>query len=94
MDCTVFAASGDKSHSRSRYIYNSVFWVEGSRLVYEITANAFLWKMVRSIVGTLLFYEDKHLPVNQLRNIIASGERNLAGPTAAAAGLFLFRIGY
>ena len=94
MDCTVFAAAGDKSLSRRRYIYNASFWVEGERLIFEITANAFLWKMVRSVVGTFIFYESKALPADELRSIIASGDRSLAGPTAAAEGLFLWKIKY
>lgn len=93
-DCTIFAVPGDKSHSRSRCIFNCVFWYENNRLVFEISANAFLWKMVRSIVGTLLFYEEKNLPGEDLRKMILSGDRSLAGPTAPANGLFLWKIGY
>ena len=94
MDCTVFAVPGDKSLSRSRYIYNSIFWVEGKHLVYEISANAFLWKMVRSVVGTFIFYEKKDLPPEELWEIINSKNRSLAGPTAVPEGLFLYKIGY
>ena len=93
-DCTAFAVPGDKSLSRSRYICNSVFWTEGNRLVYEITANAFLWKMVRSIVGTFLFYEEKDISPNELQKIIESKNRSLAGPTAPAQGLFLWKTEY
>jgi tRNA pseudouridine38-40 synthase len=93
-DCTVFAVPGDKSLSRKRYIYNAVFWAEGKYLVFEITANAFLWKMVRSVVGTILFYEEKNLPCDENKKNITSGDRSLAGPTAPAAGLFLWNIGY
>jgi tRNA pseudouridine38-40 synthase len=93
-DCTVFAVPGDKSLSRNRYIYNSVFWVEGNRMVYEITANAFLWKMVRSVVGTLLFYEDKGVSPIEFEKIISSKDRSLAGPTAPPEGLFLWKVGY
>jgi tRNA pseudouridine38-40 synthase len=93
-DCTVFAVPGDKSLSRKRCIYNAVFWAEGKHVIFEITANAFLWKMVRSVVGTLLFYEEKNLPLDEFKKIITSGDRSLAGPTAPASGLFLWNIGY
>ncbi|MDR0312219.1 MAG: tRNA pseudouridine(38-40) synthase TruA [Treponema sp.] len=93
-DCTVFAVPGDKSHSRKRYIYNTVFWAEGKHIIFEITANAFLWKMVRSVVGTLLFYEEKNISRDKFREIITSKDRSLAGPTAPANGLFLWNIGY
>jgi len=93
-DCTFFAVPGDKSHSRRRHIFNSVFWYEKDRLVYEITANAFLWKMVRSITGTFLFYEEKNLPPPDLLKLIQSGERSKTGPTAPPQGLFLWKCRY
>ncbi|MDR2618900.1 MAG: tRNA pseudouridine(38-40) synthase TruA [Treponema sp.] len=93
-DCTVFAGTGDKSASRNRYISNAVFFIEQNKLVFEITANAFLWKMVRSITGTLLRWEEKNLAPETLGDVIASGSRRLAGPTAPPNGLFLWKIDY
>jgi len=93
-DCSVFAGSGDSSKSRSRYIFNAVFFAEGGRLVFEISANAFLWKMVRSIAGTFLHYEERGAPPELLRDIIASGRRDLAGPTLPPRGLFLWKVDY
>jgi tRNA pseudouridine38-40 synthase len=93
-DCTVFATSTDKSRSRYRYLYNACFFAEKDRLVFEIRANAFLWKMVRSIGGTLLFYEEKKTSLETFRSIISSGKRELAGPTLPPEGLFLWSIEY
>jgi len=93
-DCTIFAGAGDTSKSRSRYISHAAFFTEGSRLVFEISANAFLWKMVRSIVGTFLHYEESGAPPELLRDIIASGSRDRAGPTAPPQGLFLWKVDY
>jgi tRNA pseudouridine38-40 synthase len=99
-DCSIFAASergeepGDASTSRSRYIYHTAFFMEGSRLVFEISANAFLWKMVRSIAGTFLHYEERDTPPELLRDIIASGSRSRAGPTLPPQGLFLWKVDF
>jgi len=93
-DCTIFAGAGDKSKSRSRYITRSYFFVEGDRLVFEISANAFLLNMVRSVAGTLLFYEEKNTPVEKFREIIASKDRSLAGSTLPPQGLFLWKVEY
>ncbi|MDR2477637.1 MAG: tRNA pseudouridine(38-40) synthase TruA [Treponema sp.] len=93
-DCTVFAGSGDSSKSRSRYISRACFFVEGGRMVFEISANAFLWKMVRSIAGTFLYYEERDTFPEKLRDIIAAGERRLAGPTLPPQGLFLWKVDY
>jgi len=93
-DCTVFSAPADKSRSRYRYLDSACFFAEKERLVFEIRANAFLWKMVRSVGGTLLFYEEKKTSPETFRSIISSGKRELAGPTLPPQGLFLWSIEY
>lgn len=93
-DCTFFAGAGDASKSRSRHISRASFWVQGDQLIFEISANAFLWKMVRSVAGTFLHYEKQDAPPEKLRDIIASGDRSLAGPTLPPQGLFLWKIDY
>jgi tRNA pseudouridine38-40 synthase len=98
-DCSLFAAAGDVGASaacvsRSRHISRAAFFVEGPHLVFEISANAFLWKMVRSVAGTLLHYEERGAPPELLRDIIASGRRELAGPTLPPHGLFLWKVEY
>jgi tRNA pseudouridine38-40 synthase len=94
LDCSLFARPGDPSRSRSRYFFNAAFFVQGDSLVFEIQANAFLWKMARSMVGTLLHYEEKGTPPEELKAIVASGNRNLAGPTVPPNGLFLWKVDY
>jgi tRNA pseudouridine38-40 synthase len=93
-DCSIFAVPGDKSISRNRYISGASFFYDRDKLVFEITANAFLWKMVRSVVGTLLYYEEKDLSPAAFADIINSKNRSLAGPTAPPQGLFLWKIDY
>ena len=92
MDFTAFAIPGDKSKSRFRYIANACFFFDRDKLVFEITANAFLWKMVRSIAGTLIRFEEKKLSPSYLREVIESRDRKLTGPTAPPEGLFLWKI--
>ena len=94
IDCATFAASGDASKSTFRYIEHAVFFNEGNKLVFEICANAFLWKMVRSIVGSLLYYEKQGMDKEGFAEIVASCDRKLAGPTAPPEGLFLWSVGF
>ncbi|MDR2798940.1 MAG: tRNA pseudouridine(38-40) synthase TruA [Treponema sp.] len=94
LDCSVFAQSRDPSNSRSRYIFGACFFIQGNMLVFEITANAFLWKMIRSILGTLLHYEEQGLSIEDFKAILRSGDRSLAGPTVPPQGLFLWNIVY
>lgn len=92
LDCTTFAAAGDASPSKFRYIESAVFYPEGDQIVFEIAANAFLWKMVRSIVGSLVFYEAQGRNGAFFKEILEARDRSLAGPTAPPQGLFLWNV--
>jgi tRNA pseudouridine38-40 synthase len=94
IDCTAFAATGDVSQSKFRYIEKAVFFWSGHRLVFEITANAFLWKMVRSIVGSLVQFEREGNNAAFFWDVLESKDRSRAGLTAPASGLFLWHIDY
>lgn len=94
MDCATFAASGDQSKSTFRYIEQAVFFWENDKLVFEIRANAFLWKMVRSIVGSLIYYEKQGMDKEDFAEIVNSKNRKLAGPTAPPNGLFLWSVSF
>jgi len=93
-DCSIFAGAGDTSSSKNRYVYRAYFYAERDSLIFEICANAFLRNMVRSVAGTFLHYEETATPPEKLREIIASGERSLAGPTLPPQGLFLWQVEY
>ena len=89
------AAAGDVSLSFNRYIDNCDFYYDEnnpSLLVFEIEANAFLWKMVRSLTGTFIDLDKKGFGKNDFARILNAQERSLAGPTAPPEGLFLYRI--
>lgn len=94
LDCTTFAAAGDASPSKFRYLESAVFYPEGQQLVFEISANAFLWKMVRSIVGSLIHYEAQGKDAAFFREIVEKKDRSLAGPTAPPQGLFLWNVSF
>ena len=72
-------------------------WLTDDRpgvLVYEITANAFCWQMVRSVVGTLVETgAGRRRPGDVLRTL-HSGDRALAGAVAPPQGLCLWRVDY
>lgn len=94
LDCSAFASAQDKSHSRKRYIYHAAFYPEGDALVFDIAANAFLWRMVRSITGTLIELDDSKKDEREMKKILDSRDRSLAGATAPAKGLFLWSVLY
>ncbi|HEV8051870.1 MAG TPA: tRNA pseudouridine(38-40) synthase TruA [Parachlamydiaceae bacterium] len=60
----------------------------------EIRGNNFLYKMVRNLVGTLLFIGCSKIRNVNLAEILASEDRRQAGITADAKGLFLMKVNY
>ena len=62
--------------------------------MFEISANAFLWRMVRSITGTLLHYEQQNGTKEDFEAVLRSKDRRNAGETAPPQGLFLWSIEY
>ncbi len=94
LDCGAFVAAGDPSEHHFRYIQYAAFYAEGDALVFEIAANAFLWRMVRSIVGTLVELDAEGAPVTAMNEILESRQRSRAGTTAPARGLFLWNVEY
>ena len=94
LDCTAFSAAGDQSKSKSRSIYTAHFFTDQEFLVFEISANAFLWRMVRSITGTLLHYEQQNGTKEDFEAVLRSKDRRNAGETAPPQGLFLWSVEY
>lgn len=92
-DFTTFSSARDESANRFRYVHESSFRWEGELLVYEVAANAFLWRMVRSLVGSMLHYEAARAGA-AMAEALAARDRSLAGPTAPARGLFLWNVEY
>jgi tRNA pseudouridine38-40 synthase len=63
-------------------------------LIFTITANRFLRNMVRAIVGTLIEVGQKKITLDDFKAIIESRDRNKAGKSVPARGLFLEDIKY
>lgn len=63
-------------------------------LKIQITGNHFMYKMVRNLVGTLVFIGCKKLPIHVIYDILNNKKRAFAGMTAPAHGLTLMNINY
>ena len=91
-----FAAFGKPTQGDStvRQVMQAELFIEGSILTFEITANAFLYRMVRNIVGTLLRVGRGELTPVDVANLLAGRDRAATGPPAPARGLSLVRVEY
>lgn len=93
-DFSTFATAGDPSRSKVRRVLSSCFYPEGTFLVFRIAASSFVWKMVRSVLGTMLEYEQHGRTPADLAEALAARDRFRAGTSAPARGLFLERVVY
>ena len=93
-DFKAFAAAKNSTQTTTRTIYSINWKEEGDKIYFEITGNGFLMKMVRNIVGTLIEIGNNKRDIDSIPKILSSKNRNLAGATAAAKGLFLKEVIY
>jgi tRNA pseudouridine38-40 synthase len=66
----------------------------GAQLTFIIEGDGFLYKMCRGIVGTLVQVGQGKIPLAKVENILASRDRRVAGMTAPAHGLVLWKVFY
>jgi tRNA pseudouridine38-40 synthase len=78
-DCTIFEAHWQQ---------------ENDKLIFTISANRFLRNMVRSIVGTLINIGLHKITLADFETIIESKNREKAGFSVPAHGLYLTKIEY
>ncbi|TDD94182.1 tRNA pseudouridine(38-40) synthase TruA [Flavobacterium cellulosilyticum] len=78
-DCTIFDA----------------YWIqENNKLIFTISANRFLRNMVRAIVGTLVNVGMRKITLDDFEAIIKGKNRDKAGFSVPAHGLYLTKIEY
>lgn len=65
-----------------------------NRICIRVKGVAFLYKMVRNIVGTIVYAGSGKIGVDDIVSILASKNRVEAGVTAPAHGLFLHQVVY
>ena len=77
-----------------RVVTDSVWEQSGELHVYTMTADSFLYGMVRTLVGTMLEVADGRREMSSFERLLAGGERSEAGPALSSRGLTLVGVGY
>ncbi len=93
-DFSSFRAAGCQAKSASRNIQNISVIRQGDQVILDIKANAFLYHMVRNIAGSLIVVGQGNKDTDWISSLLAARNRNLAAPTAPAAGLYFLRAHY
>ena len=93
-DFKSFQSSDNKQRSSKRTVKKLSIKKEGDFIHFEIEADGFLYKMVRTIVGTLLEVGRAKIKPQEILGILNRKNRKFSGPTAPAKGLTLVKVIY
>jgi tRNA pseudouridine38-40 synthase len=84
---------GDKVDKKCE-LFQIAFEVKGDEVVIIVKGQKFLYKMVRTIVGTLVEVARGKISPEQIPEILAQKKRKFSGVTAPAHGLTLMKVLY
>lgn len=93
-DFKSFCGNKKMKKSTVRTIENIEFKQQGSHLHIYFTGNGFLQQMVRILTGTLIEVGLGKCEPGKMTDILNAQDRQAAGPTAPAQGLFLVNVEY
>ena len=92
-----FSCFSKSNHQQKTNLCNitEAKWVrQNDLIIFTITSNRFLRGMVRAIVGTILQVGTNKMRMDEINNVLKTGDRKEAGASVPAHGLFLTKIDY
>lgn len=93
-DFSSFRALGCQAGHAHRFVRSIDVWREADEVLLDITANAFLYHMVRNIAGTLIEVGCGDRPPAWLAEVLSAKDRTVAGVTAPPEGLYFTGVEY
>ena len=94
-DFSAFRAAGGAPMSPVRTMYETtVERKDGGIIEFRIHGSGFLYHMVRNLIGTLVNVGLGRMTPDDFKRIMDSGDRQNAGATAPACGLYLYKVEY
>jgi len=93
-DFSAFRNIGSGETNPVRTIHEFELEEDGIFLKFKVRGSAFLYKMVRNLVGTLCEVGFVRMSPDRIPEIIESKDRRQAGPTMSPEGLYLVNIEY
>ena len=93
-DFTAFTPSRGYHVRFERKVNHSCWTRRDDLLTYRITADSFLYGMVRTLVGTMLEVANGRRELADFERLLSGGSRSEAGPAVPSRGLTLVGVGY
>lgn len=93
-DFTAFMCTDSDMENCVRTVHDAYVAKTGDEVVFSVSANGFLYNMVRIMVGTLFEIGAGRRDVGCIERALVGKDRLLAGMTAPPDGLYLHRVFY
>ena len=93
-DFKAFSSIKKTNKSTVREIYDIDIYNDGREIQITVHGSGFLYNMVRIIAGTLIEVGKGERKPEDMKRILDSRDREQAGVTAPAQGLFLLEVEY
>lgn len=93
-DFSAFRAAECQAKSPVRTMHAVSVESRGPYIMFEFRANAFLYHMVRNIVGSLVYVGKGKYAPEWMSEVLQGHDRVLAAPTFDASGLYLMHVEY
>ena len=93
-DFRSFMAAKSKITDCVRTVHSASVHRDGDMVVFKVSADGYLYNMVRIMVGTLVNVGKGLWRPEKVKEIISAENRDVAGPTAPPQGLFLTDVYY
>lgn len=93
-DFSSFCSSGSSVSDTVRTVSEASVSRQGDVVLFSVSADGFLYNMVRIMVGTLLAVSEGKISAQDIPCIIAARDRSRAGITAPPHGLYLDEVFY
>jgi tRNA pseudouridine38-40 synthase len=93
-DFAAFRAAQCQSRTSLRHLQVFEIGQAGDILTLRVRANAFLHHMVRNLAGWLIAVGKGERQAEETLAVLQTRDRRLAAPTAPAAGLYFYQVGY
>ena len=93
-DFASFMAADSKIKDSVRTVMDATLTREGDLIIFKVSADGFLYNMVRIFTGTLVDVAYGRIALEDIDRIIEACDRRQAGSTAPPEGLFLNKVVY
>ena len=87
-------AADSKIKDTVRTVYRAEVTRAGDMVEFRVSANGFLYNMVRILTGTLIGVAEGKISPEEIDRITAAKDRSAAGITVPPQGLYLDRVSY